>query len=151
VSEPWLPWVVLRPSRLQRRLVALALLSSAMTSALLAAAAFNARTIAGFVAAALAIAATSAAFAARRRSDRQPPALRIDAEGRIAMRRGDETATAEPVFVSPWLICLRTGPRRVLPVWRDGLDDIGYRRLAAAGRWRQRRTPELDGISERIA
>ena len=122
-----------------------------MTCALLAAAAFNARTTAGFLAVALAIAATSAAVAARRRSDRRPPALQIDAEGRITMRRGDETATAEPVFVSPWLTCLRTAAGCVMPVWRDGLDDTGYRRLAAAGRWRQRRTPEPDGISDRIA
>lgn len=151
MSEPWLPWVVLRPSRLQRRLVALALLTSAMTSALLVLGASGAPTTVGLVAAALAIAATCAVFAVWRRSSRLPQALRIDAEGRIATRRGDETAAAEPVFVSPWLICLRTGPRRVLPVWRDGLDDIGYRRLAAAGRWRQRRTPGLDGISDRIA
>jgi hypothetical protein len=150
VPDPWLPWVVLRPSRLQRRLAALALLTTVTTSALLVLAALSAQTIAGFAAATLAVAAAGAAFAAWRRSSRQPQALRIDAEGRIATRRGDETATAEPVFVSPWLICLRIGPRRVVPVWRDGLDDIGYRRLAAAGRWRQRRTPELDGISDRI-
>jgi hypothetical protein len=151
VFEPWLAWVDLRPSRLQRRLIALALLISAVTAALVAAGVARAPTAAGAVAAVLAIAATAAAFAAWRRAGRPSPALRIDAEGRISVRRRDDTAAAEPVFVSPWLICVRTGPRHVVAVWRDGLDDIGYRRLAAAARWRQRRTAELNGIPDRIA
>ena len=150
MSEPWLPWIALRHSLLQRRLVALALLTSAMTSALLVLGASRVPTAAGSIASVLAVAATAAALAARRRCRRQPQALRIDAEGRIATRLGDETWAAEPLFVSPWLICLRTGPGRVLPVWRDRLDEVGFRRLAAAARWCQRRTPELDKIPGQI-
>ncbi len=149
--EPWLAWVELRPSRLQRRLLALALVTSAVTAALVATCVARAPTAASAAAAVLAIAATVAAFTAWCRAGRQPHALRIDTEGRISMRRGDGTVAAEPVFVSPWLIGLRTGPRRVVAVWRDGLDDIGYRRLAAAARWRRHRTAELNGISDRIA
>jgi len=122
-----------------------------MTSTLLVLAAFRAQTAAGWAAAAAAIAATVAAFAVSRRSTGPSPALRIDADGRISTRRGDETAPAEPLFVSPWLICLRAGPRLLLPVWRDSLDDAGYRRLAAAGRWQRRRTPEADPITGGIA
>lgn len=151
MSEPWLPWVVLRPSRLQRRLSALALSTSAMTSALLVLAAFRAQTAAGWAAAAVAMAATGAALAAARRSSGPSPALRIDADGRISARLRDDAATAEPLFVSPWLICLRVGPRRLVPVWRDGLDDAGYRRLAAAGRWQRRRAPDADRLADEIA
>lgn len=122
-----------------------------MTCALLINGASSAPGAAGWAAAALAIVATSAAFAVWRRSSRPPQSLAIDAEGRIATRRGNETAAAQALFVSPWLICLRTGPRCVLPVWRDALDDIGYRRLAAAGRWRRPRTPEAEAISDQIA
>lgn len=150
MSEPWLSWVALRSSRLQRRLIALALLGSALSAALLAAAAFQTRQVAAFAGAALALGAAFAACRAWRRPD-HPPLLRIDAEGRIGVRHGDETAAAQPVFVSRWLVCLRTGPRRVLPVWRDALDDAGYRRLAAASRWGRQRAPEMDGMSDPIA
>lgn len=147
MSEPWLPWVVLRSSRLQRRLNALALSTSAMTSALLVFAACRAQTAAGWAAAAVAIAATAAAFAISRHPSGPPPALRIDPDGRISTRLRDEAATAEPLFVSPWLTCLRVGPRRLVPVWRDALDDAGYRRLAAAGRWQRRRAPDAGRIA----
>jgi hypothetical protein len=150
VSEPWLPWVVLQPSRLQRRLVALALVASTMTFVSLIAAAMQAPTATRVAAGALAAAAALAAFAGWRRSARQRTGLRIEADGQIAVRQGDGTATAEPVFVSPWLICLRTAPQRLVPVWRDGLDASGYRRLAAAARWRTRRKSEPDRIPDGI-
>ncbi len=141
----------MRSSRLQRRLVALAWLTTAITAALLVAAALAAPSVAGLVAAAAAIAAMTAAGAAARGSPQAPLELMIDARGAIAVRRGEETAPAEAVFVAAWLICLRTGPRSVMTVWRDALEGDGFRRLAAAGRWRLRRTPEQGGMSDPIA
>lgn len=150
MSDPWLPWAALQPSPLQRRLVALALLTSTMTSALLVVAASQAPTAARVAAAALAAVAAWAAFRALRAPFRQRFSVRIGSDGQIAVRSGDAAAAAEPVFVSPWLICLRTSPHRVVPVWRDALDDTGYRRLAAAARWPTRRTSEGDGIPDGI-
>jgi hypothetical protein len=122
----------------------LALLGSTMTSAALVAAALQAPTAARVAAVSLAAAAAFSAFLAWRRSVRQQLSVRIDGDGQIAVRQGDATAVAEPVFVSPWLICLRTAPQRFVTVWRDGLGERGYRRLAAAARWRTRRNSEPD-------
>lgn len=144
MSEPWLPWVALRPSPLRRRLLQLAWLVSALTTLVLVYAALQTLAPAAFAGAALALASTAAALHAARGAGRAPDSIGVDADGQIGVRRtGDGAASAAvPVFVSAILVCVESGAGRRLAVWRDALDADGYRRLAVAARWAGRRKPE---------
>jgi hypothetical protein len=138
---------------MRRRLLALAVLASSMTTLALLYATLTQPAIAGLVGGVLALAAAAAALRTWWTDALPPIAIRVDGEGRIAARRqGDGAEVAlEPAFVSSWLLCLQGRGRGAVVVWHDALQADAYRRLAAASRWPRRRKPEFGAISDGLA
>jgi hypothetical protein len=138
---------------MRRRILALALLVSSLTTLAVLHASLSEPAIAGFLAGGLALVAAAAALTTWRRIEASRVAIRVDAEGRIAARwDGDSTESAlEPAFVSSWLVCLEAHRRGLVVVWRDALGADAYRRLAAASRWWHLRKPELGAVSDGLA